>query len=310
MAEVFLRPCLSIGSGEGMSAGVMRDPWDDATGPDPLQRDQWGRPIIMRPDLPGGTCPEVKYCRITTGHGHYMRASRFATILEDGIGLANWSVRHVALAAARAAPSTRALLASCWYPSKDNPCPELDDYIDQALEQAKRDGEGKIETADYGTAVHRFAIPDSPPHAPETLAPDIEAHRIELARRRWRILESEIFIVHDTLRVAGTLDDLILTGDDGRVVIGDKKTGKIRPLSQAVQLAIYAGGARYNPATGARSVLHRRLDSRHGYIEHLPLGQGTCRMIGVDLKTAGIYAEMAREVHEARRTAGTLLVDE
>lgn len=292
-----------------MSAGVEPDPFDDPW-IDPLQRDQWGRPIILRPDLPEGPCPDVKHCKITLGHGHYSRVSTADGWLDDGIGLSNWKVRHVALATARAAESTRGLIASCWYPTKKNPCPELTGFIDQALEQAKRDdheiaGKDALEAADHGTAIHRFTVEARPPHVPDRYFDDVESYDATIKRLGWEVVETEIFVVNDVLRVAGSVDHLYRT-PSGAYVLGDKKTGDIRALSFSIQLAMYGcESMRYDAATGERSPLvpDGGTLSDVAFIIHIPLGQGRTEMIPVDLPKAWEAAKVARQVYDLRRHA-------
>jgi hypothetical protein len=289
------------------------DPFDVVPEADPIPRDQWGRPVIWRPWEDDGECREVRYCRIERAHGHYARASTFNGWLDDGMGLATWKVRHAALAVARASESQRALLASCWYPVKDRPCPELDGWIEEALAQAKRDEEdlengfSRLEAAAWGTAIHRFTEPWSPPHAPERIRSDVEAFGTELDARGWKIIETELFVVHDDLWVAGTLDHLVLT-PSGTVIALDKKTGKLHPLSFTIQLVAYAHGRRYDPETGHRAPLHPDLNTDVATVAHIPLGRGRCGMIPVDLKSGKHAAWMAREVDELRRSQKDLFL--
>lgn len=299
-----------------MSAGVERDPFSDPW-VDPIQRDQWGRPIIMRPDRPDGPCPTVRYCKITAGHGHYARVSTADGWLDDGIGLSTWKVRHVALAVARAAESTRNLIASCWYPTKKNPCPELNEFIDSALEQAKRDddhgliGKDSLRAADYGTAVHRFTVANRPPHVPANLAEDVDSYEQRIEQLGWKTFDSEIFVVNDELEVAGSIDDLFIT-PSGTLVGGDKKTGELRLLSFSIQLAMYlVNSVRYDPETGERSPLIPDGMTLHpeAFIIHVPLGAGKTDFVPVDLAKAWEAAKMARAVYDLRRHAekGALL---
>jgi hypothetical protein len=288
------------------------DPFDLAEG-DPIARDRWGRPIIWRPWEEDGPCAEVKHCPVTRAHGHYARASTFNGWLDDGMGLATWKARHAALAVARASASTRANLAASWYPTKARPCPDLDEWIDVALTEARRDEEDiengvpRAQAAAWGTAVHRFTEPFSPPHAPERIASDIAAYHAEIARRDWRLLETELFVVHDGLRVAGTLDHLYET-PSGSVIAVDKKTGKIHPLAHTIQLVAYAHGLRYDPATGERADLHPKVSREVAAIAHLPLGKGRCEMLPVDLVAGETRAFQARAAYEARRTQAALLL--
>jgi hypothetical protein len=256
------------------------DPFDIPT--EELLRDRWDRPLIKQSD--GTLVP-------------YTRASTFAGWLDDGVGLAIWKSRHVALSIATN-EDLAGVVAGLSYGDKD-----LDVLIERALQRAKTD-----ESANWGTAVHRFTEPDSPPTMPERFKSDVTAYHAEMDRRGWEVLDTEIFIVNDDLRVAGTFDHLIRTRD-GRVMILDKKTGKLHYLSMAMQLACYAGGSRYDVTTGARTPIHPDIDQRAGVIAHIPAGQGRCQMIGLDINRAAYFAHVAITVNAMRRRERELAVD-
>jgi hypothetical protein len=207
-------------------------------------------------------------------------------------------VRHAVLAVARAAPATQALLAGCHYPTGADPCPALDDYIARALEQAKRDEDG-LNLADWGTAVHRFTEPNSPPSVPERFASDVKAYHAEMGRLGIETVDTEVFVVNDEVRVAGTLDHLYRLNNPKMVVVGDKKTSTLHPVAMAIQVAAYAGSVRYDPATGGRSPLGA--DPGYGYIVHIPLGRGTCEFIPVSMPRAHELVGLAYAVQQARR---------
>jgi hypothetical protein len=143
--------------------------------------------------------------------------------------------------------------------------------------------------------------------------PDADRARLDAYRtatRDYHALESELFVVNDTLRVAGTLDRLWLC-PDGAVRVGDLKSGKweaLYPLSTATQIATYARSVRYDPETGTRAPLHEALDDRTGLLVHLP-ATGGCEVIPLDLERGWQAAQLAATVHhDVRRwTAGDLI---
>ena len=132
-----------------------------------------------------------------------------------------------------------------------------------------------------------------------------------------------MFIVNDDLRVAGTVDHLYHMQEQVEVtpldragretiggarvrVVGDKKTGKLHPLAHSVQVACYAGGSRYDPLTGERTITGAH--PGYGYVVHIPLGQGRCSFIPVDMAKAKRMAELAYAVQQARRSMASLFL--
>jgi hypothetical protein len=271
---------------------MLDDPFD--TPATVLPRDRYKRPIILRPWEPDGDCPEPG-CLITKAHGHYTRASTFAGYLDDGIALSTWRARHIVLSVARR-PDLAARVAGMTYAD-----PELPDLIHEALERAK-DDEASLQASAWGTAMHRFTEPDSPPHVPEVLRSDVEAYADAMRRAGLVVLATEQFVVNDALRVAGTFDHLVSPAGRSPVVL-DKKTGKIRFLSQAVQLAVYATGSLYDIETGERSPIHRDIDLSRGLLAHIPLGAGTCSIYPANLHRAYEAANLAARVRDARSAA-------
>jgi hypothetical protein len=271
---------------------MLDDPFDaPAT---PLPRDHHGRPIILRPWESQWPCVEPG-CHVTKAHGHYTRASTFAGYLDDGIALSTWRMRHVALSVARR-PDLQARIAGMTYGD-----PELAELIDEALERAK-DEQASLAASAWGTAMHRFTEPNSPPHVPEILRADVDAYRAAMSAAGLTVLATERFVVNDMLRVAGTFDHLVSVPNGGPVVL-DKKSGKIRFLSQAIQLAAYATGDLYDIETGERSPIHPDINLSTGLLAHIPLGAGTAMIYPVDLRKAYAAAELAAQVRDARSAA-------
>jgi hypothetical protein len=261
-----------------------------------VERDRYGRPVVP---LPGGRdsgpCATLAGCLVTRAHEHLTRVSTFAASLDDGIGLASWRARHIALSVARR-PDLAARVAGMEYGD-----PGLGALLEEALERAK-DTEASLAAKDWGTAVHRFVEPNSPPHAPEFLRSDVDAYQAMMAREGLTVVMTEQFVVNHGLGVAGTFDHLVRC-PDGRTRILDKKTGKVRHLSQAIQLVAYATGRLCDLATGECSDIHPDLDMSIGLIAHIPLGRGVATLHEVDLSAAWHGALAAVQVRSLRSAA-------
>lgn len=297
--------------------------------------DQWKNPLVEAP--PGGwTDPENPRWQLHQtrygGRRGYQRVSNLANVLNSGMGLTIWSNRHTALQVARNEPLA-ALLASCRYRREDFA------IIDQAIEDAKVAGmaeEKSLSAATYGTALHRFMEPNSPPTVPSKLLHDVNAYHYEKALKGVRTLETEVYVINDELETVGTFDELdavdycpacgalsplldkrgasgvcdkcgaIFHAEDGTtpgtsVMIGDKKTGKLHLLEQSIQLATYANSVRYDPVTGERSPIHPDLSLDWAILAHIPLGSGQCTLYPVDIKAGYELAKVAVAAREGRR---------
>lgn len=247
-----------------------------------IKRDRWGRPMIKPP---GGGQPVG-----------YTRASTLGKTLDDDTNIVKWKLRNVA--AGMGMRPDLVMLASAKLGSKK----ALDDVAEQAKESALAS-----ERANKGTAVHGFieaAIKGRPTGAiPPEVEKDLEAYRV--AMREWEVLESELFVVCDELKVAGTLDSLLRRPRRlrGGLVVGDLKTGDgivtYGQQAAAVQIATYAHGKVYDPATGRRTDTGASLVD--GYVIHLPVGQAVCKLYRVDLVRGWEAAKQAVDVREWRK---------
>lgn len=235
-------------------------------------RDGYGRPLIIPPD--GGK--PVPYTRIST----------FADALSEAGGLITWKARNVALAVARH-EDLAGMIAGLKYGDK-----ALDEHIETAI--------GRVDTsAAWGTAVHSFTEgDDASPFVPERMAGDVAAYTKALADHGLTVAGSEQFVVNDELGVAGTFDGLYTSTQIGRV-LGDKKTGRLKPQAVAIQLSCYAGGAAYDPATGERTPLDVRQDI--ALLIHIPKGEARCDVYTVDLEAGRRAAAAAAWVRQWRK---------
>ncbi|MGH3965951.1 MAG: hypothetical protein ACRDRY_22310 [Pseudonocardiaceae bacterium] len=275
-------------------------------------RDQWGRPKIMLPDG-----------RKETG---YRRASSYGAPLEDGTLLEKWGKRQVARGIARRGDLglavTRAEVGLTGDTEQVREAKrELNDLCEQAMEAVDSSAKATI-----GTALHDvFELVDlgrDPGHVPDVFVPDLAAYR-KLTSTVFRVLSSELFVVQDDHRVAGTLDRAVevlipVTTSDGTVIergsvlIGDVKTSGSMDFAGckfAVQCWVYATGHPYDPIRKMRTPwLHTPPRTDWAVIFHVASGSGQARLHWVDLTEAAEAAEDARRSHEWRNARGKALI--
>ena len=254
-----------------------------------VPRDRWGRPLIIPP---GGGTPAP-----------YARVSTLAKALDDTSNLTAWRGRMVALGMALE-PSLvdRAVAVAnrCTDPVRDGKR-DLDAVVRSATERA-----GASTAADTGTALHELTEVldrgDALRVIPERWMGHLDAY--QRATACLDVLDIETFVVNDAVTAAGTFDRLVRL-PDGRVVVADYKTGRhdaSYPSGVTTQIATYARGHRYDPATGTRSPIHPDLVASTGLLIHQPAsGDGTCRLYLLDLTVGWEQARMAAEVARIRK---------
>lgn len=252
---------------------------------DSVPRDRWERPLILDTDT-GELSP-------------YTRVSTFADTLSDAGGLVTWKGRVAALGMARS-EDLAALAAALVYPTHDDPKKEkalhkpinkiLDGYIEEAICRVD-------DRARYGTAVHSFTEPDASEHIPSRMRPDVDAYHATLTALGITVVDTELFVVNDEWKVAGTLDHIYGIPGLG-LVVGDKKTGSVHPQEVAIQLRSYAGAQRYDHHTGTRTPLGVRTDV--GVLVHIPRLEGAAHVYTVDLLEAERACKAAAWVREWR----------
>lgn len=286
---------------------------------DALTRDRWGRPEIVPPD--GGR---------KVG---YRRASSFGSPLESTWNLDLWKLRQVARGIARRDDLSIAVTRAEIGLTDPNPHKakaakkELDKLCEQAMEVVESGAKASI-----GTSAHalyeRLDLGLPLGHVPTLLEADLMAYN-ELTQLRFRMVSVERFIVHDELRVAGTLDraarlrvpmvpvdcDGRVLGEEipaGEVILADVKTSQDMSFAGckfAVQCYCYATGTPYNTTTNVREPWgHATPRADWGLIIHAPSGQGTAGLHWVDLTGSREAALHALEVHEWRGKRGKTLI--
>lgn len=252
-----------------------------------VPRDRWQRPLIIPAD--GGD--PVPYVRVST----------LAKTLDDLSNLMAWKQRKTAEGLVRRPDLLTRISGAINNGDPDTDWPtkrELNKVCREAMDAASAS-----KGASVGTGLHALTEAVDRGEEPQ-FVPDADRARLDAYRQAtagYTPLASEQFVVCDELAAAGTFDRLWRT-PDGRVVVGDLKTGKSDPdypLAVAMQLAIYAHGDRYDPETGGRSPLHEGLNRTVGLLVHLP-ASGGCRVVPLDLERGWRAACLAVQVREVR----------
>lgn len=260
-----------------------------------IPRDRWKRPLI----IPTGGGKPVGYTRVST----------LSKSIDDTSNLTAWKQRLTAIGIA-SNPHLVARVAGV-VNSFDDPISEgkgdLNGIVNEACESA-----GASKASSTGTALHEMTqVLDSGRElklVPAEWAQHLDAYLV--ATSDLEVLDIETFVVIDELMVAGTFDRLVRL-PDGRVVVADIKTGAHDanyPLGVATQIAVYAHGQRYDPATGERTPLHHDIDLTTGLLIHLPQKGEGCRVFPLDLVRGWEAAQLAAQVHAVRKWRASDLI--
>lgn len=263
-----------------------------------IERDRFGRPLIIPPE--GGRAIP------------YTRASTLAKILDDTTQLTLWKQRKTAEGLIRRPDlitNLSGILAN-GDPDADRVTKtDLNQLCSQAIEAA-----GASRGATAGTGFHSLTEAlDRGEKIPWVSAEDrARLNAYHTATLGLEAVDMETFVVCDELKTAGSFDRLWRL-PDGRVVVGDLKTGKSEadyPLATTIQMAIYAHGLRYSPpgagewngnvAAFCRTQLDLELDETIGLLIHMP-PSGGCKVIPLDLVKGWEAAKVAAHVKNVVR---------
>ena len=243
-----------------------------------IKRDRWDRPMITPP----GENKPVPYTRVST----------LAKALDNKEGLMKWMQRQTVIGLGRR-PDLVSMASAVASDTR-----KLDEVIDEAMKAAESN-----RAANVGTVMHAYTeVIDKggwPKQANPEMSADLTAYR--KAMQGVEVLGSEHFVVNDHVRAAGTFDRLLRLAD-GRVVIGDIKTGQrepSNPLSVTIQTAIYAHSHIYDPDRGRIGYLpDLGVSTDTGLLIHLPAGQAKCDLYLLDLTVGWSLAQTAVHVRE------------
>jgi hypothetical protein len=245
---------------------------------DPFNRDRYGRPLIA-PDGDEHADPLP-----------YQRVSTFAGLLDDKGGLLAWQAWMAVRGSLTGQGRDLAAVAAEY-----DRAPR--DLINQLVElggghQARTKGSMRHELVEWRLTGR--ALPDMPPDARAEL--EAVASAVE---RLGTLIGTEVPIVNDEYRVAGSCDYLI-QGRDGSPIVADLKTGKTVMPGVAVQLVAYARGRRWVDGQRADWVAWAppRLVAVHAPQDR----PGDVRVMEVtDLQAAKEAAELAVTVRNHRK---------
>lgn len=249
---------------------------------DSIPRDRWGRPLIAPAE--GGE-PIA-----------YTRASTLAKVLDEKTALIQWKCRQTALGMSKR--QDLVALARTLDPTKDKK--KLNEIVETAM-----DAVGSDAAANLGTALHSMTELIDDGADPNSFGTEYVWHLTNYreAMKDIEIVATELFVVTDELQTAGTFDRLLRL-PDGRVVVGDVKTGKDPdyPHGTATQIATYSRGHLYHPERGRIGHLPSMgIDQETGVMIHLAAESGACTLYELDLTVGWNLAQAASIVRRIYR---------
>ncbi len=307
--------------------------------PGDFDRDANGTPWVSHPDGER-TKPKRKGDEGTIKRVRYSRPSGFGDQILNSYNLTKWNERNIVAGFAIGLGSAANPLLDDLLPV-DTEAPDWRAKADHIVKRAKDVAKAML-AADRGTHAHQLTeavdterdyiaqieggeqlgIPEAAQHAL------VASWKKMLDRYGLEILATELAVVNDRYRCAGTLDRIVrLTRDltfvlpggelvalkAGTVLVLDLKTGKLRHDNGEVswwgnypiQVAIYAGGVGYNCDTEERYDLPWAVDQRWAIIAHLDvLGAiagddvPACELILVDLELGRRGADLVAAAKE------------
>lgn len=276
---------------------------EDFFGSSDFERDRWGRPLI---EQESGS-PQA-----------YTRATTMAGTLEDLNGLIAWKQAVTAIGVTR----SKSIQASMSFLSYDEDKGKVKALVEKAF--ALGGGEDK---ADIGTAFHslvemyhRDIHPQPGVELPDGFGESLEAYKSFVADWGMKAAASELTIVEDQNRVAGTADLLVTFDRDmetpfgtitaGDAIIADVKTGSVSDYSgmkMGMQLAAYSHGKPYDAAKGVRLQWPTRIATWVGLILKVDLEAHTVEPWWLDLKSAFELIPLAVQVRDARKAGRSFI---
>lgn len=255
-----------------------------------------------------GRLNKCQGCKGTGFKGaYYTRTTTFIDVLEDKSNLAKWQARSTAIGLVK----DDGLFAK--FRALGDPAGDDKGYADVLCKLAQQAADTDLKAL-QGSVVHSLTedidAGIDPGFIPDDYEKDIEAYK--LATKDIEVVGIETFAVLDEYKVGGTFDRLVrvygelaeaLGVPEGTLLIADIKTGRIDYGfgKIAMQLAGYSRMKIYDPHTYARLPLEHNgqpVNQEVGLIIHLPVGQGRCELVPVDISKGW---EGLAQAHEVRR---------
>jgi hypothetical protein len=129
---------------------------------------------------------------------------------------------------------------------------------------------------------------------------DVQSFWDELEKLGIKILDTEVFTAHDRNKVAGTVDHLLWVPGYGKI-LGDKKTGDLKPLEFGVQIAEYRDGDIYDWETDTRTQWDDDVNADFALVLDIPAGKGKTEIHEIDLNYGRRMAALAAEVRDGHQ---------
>lgn len=185
--------------------------------------------------------------------------------------------------------------------------------LDRIAEQAFI--RGRInERADFGTVIHALTEPGNEGYEPVRAAADVQAFWEHVEENGIKIGGTELFVVNDLIRAAGTFDHLVWTEKYGWT-IADKKTGRnIDGLGFSCQFSTYSRAVLYDHRTGERRDLTTLTGGEPINMDWALLFEvhdGMCRTRKVPISDDKGWraAQLAAEIRDARKWTAMANID-
>jgi hypothetical protein len=268
---------------------------DDTWGP---QRDRYGRPMLIpTAEYPGLTAEQ----RVAAAAGllrvPYTRASSMANYIANFMALHVWEKRRLAKGLAER-PDLCAVIASLPKFENDSKKDRLTNArISEVMDLAMEIGQVH-EQANWGTAIHQFTEPGvATGPVPSDMRADVKSFFDALREAGIKVLDTEVFTAHDRNKVSGTVDHELWVPGYGKI-LGDKKTGDLKPLEFAVQFVSYRDGDRYDWETDERTPWDDDVNADYALVLDIPAGKGKTLIHELDLNYGRDMAALAAKVRD------------
>ena len=313
--------------------------------PGEFRRDPDGSPRVTTPD---GALVKSGANKGKPKTDKYSRPSGYGKLIEDTTNLQKWSERAIVAGFVLGLDEQTA-----WNLGDAPPVdPDGDEWRDFAdsIAKAAKDRAKYMLAAERGTHAHELTEHADTERDPVVLLErgrelgidDAVSQRLLNAWATMlnlyglEILATELAVVNDTYRAAGTLDRIVrltrpisfvladgevVTLAAGTVVILDIKTGKLRTNaaevqwweSYAAQVFLYASGTGYDVDAEVRYDLPWQVDQRWAIIAHLDVlaaidGREECNLILVDLDAGKAACDLVRAAKELGKRSKFSLV--
>lgn len=267
------------------------------------ERDRYKRPLLIpTAEYPGLDADQRARAAMGGLKVPYTRASSLASYIANFKALHTWQMRRLTKGLALR-PDLMAMAAALPRFENDSKKDRLTNVrLDEILEQAIEYGQVH-EQANWGTAIHSFTDPHGDrSHIPAEMKADVESFATTVERLGIKILDTEIFCANDRLKGAGTVDHVLYVPGYGKI-LGDKKTGDLKPLEYAVQFATYRFGERYNWETDERTPWDEDLNADFAFVIDIPAGKGKTEFHLLDLRYGLEMAEIAGRVRDGHKAS-------